>query len=38
MINLDPLAQIVVPTPDHQDIDITVGAHSLCMSCSSRVS
>jgi hypothetical protein len=25
MINLDPLARIVVPTPGHQDIDITVG-------------
>jgi len=25
MINLAPLAQIVVPTPVHQDIDITVG-------------
>ena len=25
MINLDPLARIVVPTPNQQDIDITVG-------------
>ena len=30
MINLDPLARIVVPTPGHQDIDSTVKTHFLC--------
>ena len=38
MINLDSSAQMVVPTPGHQDSDIAVGAHSLYMACSSRVS